>query len=142
MSQHIRLGRLVWAESDRRPWNFLDYAGCLAEIRRLRGTRGVGEWLYVISNPATALLKLGISRNPEPRVRDLCYSAGAKLYPELLVRATHQLETNLHYHLRFERAFGEWFRRAEMTLRLVVDVQPLSRMDLLNRLRETVEGLR
>lgn len=55
-------------------------------------------------------IKIGFSRNPDARVRELSTGAPAKLNFLGRVNGAISLETALHRHLRNYRVSGEWFR--------------------------------
>ena len=58
-------------------------------------------------------IKIGFSRNPDSRVRELATGAPAKLTFLGQVDGPISLETALHRHLRNYRVSGEWFRDCE-----------------------------
>jgi hypothetical protein len=76
--------------------------------------------LYLIRNPATGLVKVGISRNVTQRLYSLEVAAGMKL--ELLgcVAGGERLERFLHRHFSADRALGEWFRQSRQLTDLAV----------------------
>lgn len=66
------------------------------------------QYTYFIYNPATKLIKIGVSNNILKRVRALSTSSGIQL--ELLFYIEANLEEHLHILYNNHRMIGEWFK--------------------------------
>lgn len=62
---------------------------------------------YIAFNPASGLIKIGKSINPEKRMHSLSNGAGA--HPEILAVINSDVETVLHKKFAAIRVFREWF---------------------------------
>ena len=69
--------------------------------------------VYVISNQAIGLVKIGVSKNPEQRMKTLQCNCGMKLFvwhQTIEMDCAYELESRLHKHFAPYRTYGEWFR--------------------------------
>ncbi len=74
--------------------------GCLPQFKR--------DYVYLISDDL-GRVKIGHSRNPESRLKDLCNAAGRKLRLLSCRLGGQPLEYELHQRFKSLRLNGEWF---------------------------------
>ena len=76
------------------------------------------QFIYLISNPATGMSKIGMSKSPEDRMKSLQTSCGHNLKMVAYWRVKDKascVEADLHRKLHFCRMQGEWFRSEDIT---------------------------
>jgi hypothetical protein len=75
-------------------------------------------FIYLIRCTATGLLKIGLSRNPPGRLRQLRCSSSGSLELVAILEATvmADLESDLHSRFADLRHHGEWFRPSPQIL--------------------------
>jgi len=71
------------------------------------------SYIYVLENPVSRRLKIGTSRVPDRRQRDLEAGAGGPLNRIALVPGDYRLERELHTRFAAHRVAGEWFEPHE-----------------------------
>jgi hypothetical protein len=72
-----------------------------------------GKCVYVLNNPATGLIKIGISNRPQSRVINLQLSSGSvfdRMFVSLPIFNPLLVERAMHQMFAKERGVGEWFR--------------------------------
>lgn len=77
------------------------------------------QHVYVIKNENTGLVKVGISDNPEKRMRTLSNQSGCKLslvYNSPKCANAFAIEQSIHKMYKDDREFGEWFSTSEIEL--------------------------
>jgi len=71
------------------------------------------ECVYIISNMKSGLVKIGVSINPEKRMKSLQCQCGQKLFvwhKTIPINCAYELESMLHRHFAEYRTYGEWFK--------------------------------
>lgn len=71
-----------------------------------------GEWVYVVQAKGNGLVKVGYSKAPASRIRQLQTASADTLRLVMLIPATLELEQRLHRELGDLRVRGEWFTGA------------------------------
>jgi hypothetical protein len=69
----------------------------------------VGEFIYLMVNSRTSLIKIGFSRNPGYRERTL-HSQEPEITLVACWEGTRKTESELHSYFKAKRIRGEWFR--------------------------------
>ena len=70
------------------------------------------QFVYIIKNPFTNFIKIGISKHVEKRVKELETGAGCPLelvYKSMLCTNSFEIETILHKRYKHLNKFKEWF---------------------------------
>jgi len=72
-------------------------------------------WIYLIEQQGTNLYKIGISKNPEERVKQLQTANGVKLdlIKQFKTEFDYKLERVLHRHFQSKKTIGEFFELNE-----------------------------
>jgi hypothetical protein len=84
----------------------------------------MAEYVYIISEPETGYLKIGVTANPESRLCQLQIGNPRKLelLYEIDVIDAFAVETAVHEKLAENRAVGEWFKlNPDEAIRLLKD---------------------
>lgn len=89
-------------------WDKRQYkkAGSLPDGESLDGYNG---YIYFIADDRLETVKIGYSRNPWARVKDLQIGRGDRLSVVATVKTTEASEVDIHHILADERQNGEWF---------------------------------
>ncbi|WP_423209054.1 hypothetical protein E2976_17545 [Paracoccus yeei] len=83
---------------------------CLSEGSRRQG------WVYCIRDDASQAVKIGFSRNPERRFRQIQTANPNKLRMVAMMEAVEAFEQFLHWSHASRRMSGEWFDDADGTV--------------------------
>lgn len=68
--------------------------------------------VYVIEDEATRLIKIGISKHPRHRLRDLARDTKHSLRLMFVLPGDDRLERELHQQFAVYRVHGEWFHQS------------------------------
>lgn len=87
------------------------------------------EWVYIIYNHSTQLVKIGISNNVNTRFKELRTAGGCELSLLMAIQLEPfydekacNIEKYLHQFYKPKRQIGEWFN---LSLRDIVDIRKL-----------------
>lgn len=86
----------------------------------LEGYRG---YVYFIGDPSSATIKIGYSKNPWARVKDLQTGRTDNLCVVATVRTTDVSECAVHELLSDERTAGEWFKVSPRIKSLIASIK-------------------
>ena len=81
-------------------------------------TKKKKECVYIISTMKAGLIKIGVSVNPEKRMKSLQCSCGQKLFVwhhSIPIDCAYELESMLHRYFAEYRTYGEWFTVGKKT---------------------------
>jgi len=92
----------------------LPYGECLS------GYRG---YIYFIGDPSSDTIKIGYSKNPWARVKDLQTGRTDKLAVVATVRTTDVSERRIHALFSEEHQAGEWFKVSPRIQRLITEIK-------------------
>lgn len=70
------------------------------------------QYIYVIKNPLTNYVKIGVAQNPEQRLKQLMTGAGTELelcYKSMICSNAFEIEKKAHDMFKEQSVFGEWF---------------------------------
>lgn len=92
----------------------------LPDGESLEGYRG---YVYFIGDPAAQTIKIGYSKNPWARVKDLQTGRDDKLSVVATVRTTDVSECRIHDLFAEERQGGEWFTVSPRIQRVIAEIK-------------------
>lgn len=133
-----RLGKEAWERIKPALIEFFDIDGDTwthprleKDLQRVSGkdpsdTRLTDEWrgyVYFIVNQSASKVKIGYSKNPWARVKDLQVGNSDQLLLAAMVRTTDPSEKKLHAELEEYRVGGEWFEMSSLIDALIKAAQ-------------------
>jgi len=77
------------------------------------------NYVYYVSCRSTGLVKIGVSRNPWSRLKDLQTAAGSKYEMLASIKTDMRSEVEVHKLFSASRVRGEWFKYTEALSRVV-----------------------
>src|SRR4029077_6133262 len=85
----------------------------------------VRYYVYFVRAANTGLIKIGLTGNPEGRLRDLRATCPVQLDELLVVRGTAAHEWALHLKFNNDRSHGEWFRETPQLFAFIEELRGL-----------------
>ena len=81
---------------------------------------GYGNYVYIVEAESTNRVKIGFSKNPERRIKDLNGGSPVALHLLCLLKvASPSAEKLLHRLFEKDRIKGEWFRKSDQIMHLI-----------------------
>jgi hypothetical protein len=93
------------------PWKKRETHSDSSEHAAAQEGAQVSDHLYVMLNQWNGMIKIGRSRDPKKRRRQIEGATGQEIALVLVLEGRGHEEARLHSLLRSHRGRGEWFRR-------------------------------
>lgn len=90
-------------------------------LSKNNGVSSVDEYVYVITTPDMSFCKIGYSKNPEKRLKELQTSHHSKLSIYTVFRGDRLVEKKLHQIYKSHKTMGEWFKFNGTELKTKID---------------------
>jgi hypothetical protein len=112
---------LILEDWQPKKWSERQYAAKgLPDGESLEGYRG---YVYFIGPKNGTPLKIGYSRNPWARVKELQTAATEQMFVVATIKTTEPSEIDVHKLFKEERVNGEWFERSAVLDRIINDIK-------------------